>query len=218
MDINEIGLHLSNQWMKSGIVQGDLVLVHSSAKPLMIKIQEEFELKITPLEIFQSLQLAVGSSGTLIFPLFNFTAWPQNKKFDIRSTPSEMWGLSELSRNHPDSIRTGHPIYSFSIIGAKSDLFKNIDNVSGYCQDSVFALLKNFNGKIAIIGLPDQTSMTSYHYVEEANNVHYRYFKNFIGTYIDAQGNELEKTYKLFVRNLDIGVHKYKPFLRTSIR
>ena len=34
--------------------------------------------------------------------------------------------------------------------------------------------------KIAIIDLPDQKSMTFYHYVEEMMSVDWRFFKNFL--------------------------------------
>ena len=62
------------------------------------------------------------------------------------------------------------------------------------------------NGKVAVIGLTDRNSMTSYHYVEERNLVEYRYFKDFTGTYIDANHVKKIKTYKLFVRDLQKGV------------
>lgn len=117
-----------------------------------------------------------------------------------------MGALTEIGRTQKNAIRTGHPIYSFSVIGKLSHEFKGIDNKSGYGPDSPFGKLKELNGKIAVIGLSDQNSMTSYHFVEEQNLVEYRYFKDFTGTYIDKKNNKKIKTYSLFVRNLEKGV------------
>ena len=45
--------------------------------------------------------------------------------------------------------------------------------------------------------------MTFHHHVEEMMSVPYRYMKNFTGDYIDLDGNKLEKTYSIYVRNLN---------------
>ena len=99
-----------------------------------------------------------------------------------------MGALTEAGRQHPLAVRTGHPIYSFGVIGFHAEKFKAINNFSGYGDDSPFALLKKLNGKIAVLGLPDQHSMTFYHHVEEMNNVDYRYHKKFTTDYTDSIG------------------------------
>jgi aminoglycoside 3-N-acetyltransferase len=73
-------------------------------------------------------------------------------------------------------------------------------------MDSPFAIIREMNGKIAILNLPDQNSMTFYHHVEEMHEVDYRYHKNFTGNYTDESGNTESKTYGLFVRNIEKGV------------
>ena len=50
--------------------------------------------------------------------------------------------------------------------------------------------------------------MTFYHYIEEINNVKYRYFKKFSGNYIDKNQQKI-KTYSLFVRKIDQGVKTF---------
>jgi aminoglycoside 3-N-acetyltransferase len=54
--------------------------------------------------------------------------------------------------------------------------------------------------------LPDQNSMTFYHYIEESLNVSYRYHKTFTGPYVDEEGIEEARSFGLFVRKLDEGV------------
>lgn len=196
---------LSENWKKCGLNEGDVVLVHSSLKNLIIEVNQEFQTSITPFTVYTSLLEALGKKGTLILPLFNFD-FPKSKFFDIRNTPSQMGALTETGRLDKNSVRTGHPIYSFSVTGHHADLFKDIDNYSGYGEDSPFAKIKELDGKIASLGLPDQLCMTSYHFVEEQNGVDYRYYKEFKGQYIDQRGIQKEKTYALYVRDIEKGV------------
>lgn len=196
---------LVHNWNRSGLKEGDLVLVHSSLKRLLFKLKDEFGELISPKLIYDSLLKTLGENGTLILPLYNFD-FPNTKYFNFNETPSQMGALTEIGRNQENVVRTGHPIYSFSVIGKLSNEFEGINNKSGYGEDSPFAKIKELNGKIAIIGLTDQNSMTSYHFVEEQNFVDYRYFKDFTGKYVDKNSNESIKTYSLFVRDIENGV------------
>ena len=205
METKEIISFLTKKWEESGVKKGDVLLVHSSLRRLLKKVFTELETKVTPQMVYDSLIESVGEEGTLILPLFNFD-FPKTNFFDINETPSHMGALTEVARNHKNSVRTGHPIYSFSVRGKHADKFKGIDNKSGYGSDSPFAIIQQLKGRIASIGLSDQNSMTSYHYVEECNLVDYRYFKDFKGEYIDTDGYKSKKTYQLFVRNIEEGV------------
>ena len=195
---------LKDRWLRSGIELGDTILVHSNIKRTLI---ESFfaGLSIGPAEILNSFLDAIGPKGTLLLPLFNFD-FTSGVDFDIRNTPSQMGALTETGRLHKNAIRTGHPIYSFAVIGYKSSEFKEVDNQSGYSDDSPFGILKKLNGKIASLDLEDQNCMTFYHHIEEIKNVDYRYFKTFTGNYLGWDGALKEKSYQLFVRDLDRNV------------
>ncbi len=114
--------------------------------------------------------------------------------------------LTECARSYPGCVRTGHPIYSFAVIGRDAQLFSQVDNISGYGSDSPFGILHRMNGKIAVLDLPDRNSMTFYHYIEEAHAVPYRYHKFFSGLYTGLSGVTEEKKYSIYVRDLDRGV------------
>ncbi len=116
-----------------------------------------------------------------------------------------MGALTEVDRLHPQAIRTGHPIYSFAAIGFAAEQFKAIDNFSGYGSDSPFAVLRNMGGRIGVLDLPDQNSMTFYHHVEEMVGVDYRYHKHFTGDYTDYSGRTMVKSCGLFVRDIKKG-------------
>jgi aminoglycoside 3-N-acetyltransferase len=205
MSQEELICFLADKWKQSGVNKGDILLVHSSLKRVLKKVFTEHNIKATPEMVYNSLIESVGDEGTLILPLFNFD-FPKTKFFNINESPSHMGALTEVARNDPKSVRTGHPIYSFAVRGKHADKFKDVDNYSGYDSNSPFALIHHLNGKIASIGLSDQNSMTSYHYVEECNLVPYRYFKEFEGEYIDDKGIRSKKTYALFVRRIEEGI------------
>ncbi len=199
--------YLANEWCKSGLYSGDTILIHSSLSSTFSKLKKE-GFKASVGDIYDSFLKAVGSKGTLIFPLFNFD-FAENKFFDINSTPSQMGALTEYARLQKDSVRTGHPFYSFAIVGSKSNLFKSIDNNSGYGKDSPFAMLTKIDAKIGKLGLPDEKCMTFFHHVEESIGVEYRYYKDFTGTYIDSKNISSQKTYKLYVRDLENNVESW---------
>jgi aminoglycoside 3-N-acetyltransferase len=189
---------LAQNWRRCGLQPGDIVLIHSSLKRTLQTYNT------TPQAVMESFLEAVGPDGTVLFPLFNFD-FTRGVPFDIRSTPSQMGALTEAARLHPKAMRSGHPIYSFAIIGPQAQHFV-VDNFSGYGPDSPFAILRQWNAKIGVLDLDEVDSMTFFHHVEEMNAVPYRYHKKFTGQYKDAQGRSNERTYGLFVRDISAGV------------
>jgi len=195
---------LAHGWRASGIDEGDLVLLHSSAARTLRRLKGQ-GVNATPDLIVDSFLAAVGPSGTLMLPLFNFD-FNDGSPFDMRSTPSQMGAVTEAARLRAGTVRTGHPVYSFAIIGRQARHFEDIVNYSGYGFDSPFGRLHQLGGKIAVLDLPDQHSMTSYHYVEEMEQVPYRYYKQFRGRYTDASGTSSEREFALYVRDIERGV------------
>ncbi len=189
---------MAQNWRKCGINPGDIVLVHSSLKRTL----QTFD--TTPQAVMESFLEAAGPEGTVLFPLFNFD-FTKGTPFDIRSTPSQMGALTEAARQVPGAVRSGHPIYSFAVIGPQAKKF-DVDNFSGYGPDSPFAILRQLNGKIAVLDLEDLNSMTFYHHIEEMHEVPYRFHKKFTAPYTNVNGATNERTYGLFVRNLEMGV------------
>ncbi len=201
--LNAIAL-LQQRWQNSGLAAGDLVLLHSNIMRTLVEFQRQ-QLPISAQDILQSLLLTLGPQGTLVMPLFNFD-FANGVAFDIRHTQSHMGALTEAARMHPAAVRTGHPIYSFAVIGAKAADFAQVNNYSAYAADSPFGMVTALGGKIAALDLDDQQCMTYYHHVEEMLQVDYRYFKAFSGAYTDAQGQCTQKTYQIYVRDLAKGV------------
>lgn len=195
---------LVNRWREAGLAPGGLLLLHSNLQRTLrsgLRTGKRWR----PADILASFLEVLGPSGTLLLPLFNFD-FTRGVPFDIRMTPSQMGALTEAGRLDPRSVRTGHPIYSFAVIGADAAEFADVNNYSGYGSDSPFAILRQRGGRIAVLDLPDQNSMTFYHHVEEMLTVDYRYHKSFTAAYTDGKGRTEERCYGLFVRDLERGV------------
>jgi aminoglycoside 3-N-acetyltransferase len=189
---------LADSFRELGVEGGDTVLVHSSYKSLGPVIGG-------PRAVIDALQEALGPDGTLIMPTFNF-GFCEGEPFDARTTRSHMGVLTELVRTDPNSKRVEHPIYSFAVLGARADEAASISDPSSYGANSLFGHLRKWDGKIMIIGLSYNDSMTFFHHVEELQGVDYRYLKSFSGMVTDVTGESLERTVTMYVRDLDRGV------------
>jgi len=203
-DASDATRRLAEAWRQAGLREGDLVLIHSSISRTLRNLRQT-GVQAGPEAVLNSFRHAVGPDGTVVVPLFNFD-FTSGQPFDIRHTPSQMGALTEAARTSPEAVRTGHPIYSFAALGRQADEFAGVANRSGYGADSPFGIIHRLGGKIAVLDLPDVNAMTFYHYVEELEAVPYRYHKDFSGTYVDADGTSSERTFSLFVRDLEQGV------------
>lgn len=197
-------LFLADEWHGAGVHEGDVLLIHSSLRRTFSRLKE-MGCEVSPEIVLDSFLEAIGPRGTLLLPLFNFD-FTKGVQFDVRSTPSQMGALTEAARRRPGMVRTGHPIYSLAVLGDRRESFEGVENFSGYGADSPFGILHRLGGKIAVLDLPDQNSITFYHYVEENRDVSYRYHKTFTGEYVGWSGKVEIKTFGLFVRDLEQGV------------
>lgn len=196
---------LLDRWSDCGLESGDTLLLHSNVRRTLRDARKAGIPDLTIDDVLDGILNILGSEGTLLLPLFNFS-FTSGSPFDIEKTPSKMGVLTEVARCREEAVRTGHPVYSFCALGRKAKLFSGVDNYSGYGANSPFAMLRELNGKIGVLDLPDQNSMTFYHHVEEMEQVSYRFHKNFKGLYKGHDKKVCYKEYSIFVRNLDKGV------------
>ena len=196
--------YLNNKWNSSGIQKNDSILLHSSFKRTFKEISKEgyvFE----PSDILESLIDYIYPNGTIVFPTFNFE-FNDGIRYDYHKTLSHMGIVTELARQHPESIRTLNPVYSFAVIGKDSFKFKNIDNESWYSKKSPFNIIHNDNYKIFILDLNERNSQTFAHYCEEYFQVPWKYYKSFSGEYTNHNKETKTRIYKGYVRDLEKGV------------
>jgi len=183
-----------------GLAKGDTLLVHSSYKSLG-------EVDGGPQTVIRALEAALDTDGegTLIMPTFNFD-FNKGVPWDVRTTPSKMGVLTELVRKDPRAKRVFHPFYSFAILGKHAGMLGGLRYKSSYERNSVFGKLRDLDGKIMVIGLSYNDSMTFFHHIEQMEGVDYRFLKQFTGEVTDENGNTYTDTFEMLVRDIDKGV------------
>jgi aminoglycoside 3-N-acetyltransferase len=181
-----------------GVDDGDTLLVHSSYKSLG-------EVDGGPQTVIRALEGVLGADGTLIMPTFNFD-FNKGIPWDVRKTRSKMGALTEVVRMDPRAKRVFHPFYSFAILGKHAEMLGSLRYKSSYERNSVFGKLRDLDGKIMVIGLPYNDSMTFFHHIEQMEGVDYRFLKQFTGEVTDENGNTYTDTFEMLVRDIDKGV------------
>ena len=181
-----------------GVEEGDTLLVHSSFKSLG-------EVDGGPQTVVRALEAALGTEGTLIMPTFNFD-FNKGAPWDVRKTRSKMGALTEVVRMDPRAKRVFHPFYSFAILGKHAEMLGGLRYKSAYERNSVFGKLRDLDGKIMVIGLSYNNSMTFFHHIEQMEGVEYRFLKQFTGEVTDENGNTYIDTFEMLVRDIDKGV------------
>jgi|TARA_B100001057_G_C22817852_1_gene938210 aminoglycoside 3-N-acetyltransferase len=195
---------LNNYFSTANIIKGDKLLLHSNIIKLIINMKKEkFNFEIS--DIIDFLTSYLGEKGTLIIPTFNFD-FCKGKTYSSISTKSQMGVLSETARKMAKMNKTWHPVYSFVLFGNIPTEELKRKNYSAFGKESIFYWLDKNDGKIAVIDLPDQKSMTYYHHVEEMENANWRFMKTFSGKYVNFKKEINDVDVKIFVRNLELGI------------
>lgn len=146
----------------------------------------------------QVVQILLQNVSTVIIPTFTYTT---SGIFDVKSTPTRLGALNAHFLEESSIVRSEHPLFSFASIGAHSKLIKNVGK-SAFGIDSVFERLLSNNVAFLYMGRPVRLGNTMVHYVEQLNNVSYRYEKSF-GTRVYENESFIGSNYSAFVRKRD---------------
>ena len=178
-----------------GVKTGDGLLIHSA-------LQFFGRPKGGICVYLDALQEVIGPEGTIVVPTFNFD-FARGEDYDPETTPSVGMGtFSEFVRQHPDSLRTTHPMQSFSVIGKHAEELASCETPSAFDDGSAIDRMLDLGFKLLLLGADIQASAI-FHYSEQRAEVPYRYWKDFTGR-IKQQGFWKEATYRMFVRDLEI--------------
>ncbi len=181
---------LAEDFRAAGIERGDHILVHSSLSSL------------GPVEggadaVIDALLLAVGESGTVIFP--TLTGCPDDSRerppvFDARHTRCWTGTVPETARSRHDAVRSLHPTHSVAAIGKLARWVtaghECVRTPCGY--GSPYDKLADVAGRIVLLGVP-QAANTSFHLAEEISGAPYVLLSDQVDlTIVDSTGREVE--------------------------
>jgi aminoglycoside 3-N-acetyltransferase len=184
-----------------GLAAGDVVLVHCAM--YAFGLLQGSQVNQVDSILYHTLRAHIGPAGTIMVPTFNF-GFCKGAPFNIRHTPSKGMGIfSEYVRLLPNSVRSKHPMQSVSVNGPQADYLCEKDTGSSFDLDGPFDRFIALQGKVLLLGAPMQ-SVSLVHYVEERQQVPYRYWKGFSGDYTDEAGKQSLRTYQMYARDLQL--------------
>ncbi len=200
--MSECGVYAD--WLEAlgWIKKGDCVYVISDRLELAKAFRARGE-RLVLGELIEALQRMTGEEGTLLFPAFNWD-FCKGAGFDLRRTPVRTGALSKAALGREEFARTAHPIYSFAVWGShKEELLLN-DSKDSFGPGTIFEKMFCWDAKALAIGLAALKGNTYIHHVEQTVGVPYRYNKEFTGEYTDGAGVCGMRTYRMYVRDLDM--------------
>ena len=174
---------LIHKFSKLGIKQGDTLLVHASLSSLGYVVGGEEAL-------FLALREVIGKEGTIVVPsqtveisdpvTWQYLPVPQEWHDVIRSSmpaysknlsySKAMGAFSQFIGILPNSIRSNHPIYSFTAIGEKAVEIIGEDTFDfPFGEESPLARMYSIGAKVLMIGTDFETN-TSLHLAENRLN------------------------------------------------
>ena len=184
------------------IESGDTLLIASNVEQLAWNCMQSgvvFDFNC----LINLLQEKVGQNGNILFPTYNWD-FCKGIAWDYYKTKSKTGSLSQLALKRNDFVRTKHPIYSFAVWGKDADILYQMNDSNSFAGDTPFHYLcHKEKSKMLTIDVNLTNCFTFVHYVEEVDNVPYRFLKNFTAPYIDENHNESTRTYSMYVRYLD---------------
>jgi len=151
---------LVNALREVGIEPGDSYIVHSSYKSLG-------EVEGGPEAVIDALIEAVGPTGNLALPTFNYTRNIAEPYFDPKVTPCRTGIIPELGRKRPDAVRSLQPTHSMTVIGPDAvELTRDHMSFRTVGPGSPIDRLMKMGGKVFLLGVTN-TSNTMVHLGEE---------------------------------------------------
>lgn len=195
-----------------GIVEGDLILLHSDLMTLGFPFHTQTREDILKF-YWDTFQKVLGSSGTLAVPAYFYEYARYGESFDTESSPvsKSLGAFSAYVCLLPGRVRSCNPLQSIAAIGPKAAEICGGDSLSGYGVNSPWHRFRQLGGKLVFLGV-DFEVMTYVHYIEQLVGVPHLYFKIFTQP-VYRQGTPLSGHPVSAVRYLDYEiVYHLKPF------
>ena len=118
-------------------------------------------------------------NSTIVVPTATLNILESRETFDrLKSKSSRMGFFSEFIRTKKNSVRSDHPLWSFSAIGYYSKQITEKVPKTCYGRYSIFDRLLNYNTYYICLG-DVKSTLAPIHYAEQMVGVPYRFFKEF---------------------------------------
>ncbi len=127
--------------------------------------------------LFDNIMEVLGPKGTLLLGTFSYSCSNSAIPFVLEETPSEIGPFTNWLRRQPEAMRSLHPIFSVSGIGARSKEILTSTGAAAFGPCSPFGRLAVHNARFVNLGIPFRQSLTYVHHLEQCYGCNHRYHK-----------------------------------------
>lgn len=187
-----------------GLQAGDLVYLSTRllgvGRMVGVQTRQEF------LEAyFDAVMSVLGAQGTLVVPTFTQQVGRFGVPYVHEETVSLTGIFGEYVRMRPDSIRSLHPVFSVTAVGALKDAICADVSPVAFGYDSSFDRMVKYRGKAVCIGFEYYSGhiVSLMHYVETAFGVPY-YYNKVVTVPVFCGGKLVERVFVINVKYLNL--------------
>ena len=138
---------LFTAFQTGGLARGDSVIAHGSLRSLG-HVERGAD------TVLDALLEAIGPSGNLMLPTYNYSCPLPEPYFDAVRTPARTGIIPELGRKRSGAIRSLHPTHSVAVIGPDADsLTRNHLAGRAFGVGSPIDRLAQRGGKVLLVGV-----------------------------------------------------------------
>ncbi|MBU2884058.1 AAC(3) family N-acetyltransferase [Psychrosphaera sp. B3R10] len=170
-------------------------------------------LDVSKVELFerhlQALWQILGEQGTIVVPTHSASICNTDQIFDLALTKSEMGPFSEYVRLLEGSVRSFHPFFSRTAIGAKAEYICGHNSRHSYGGHTPFSRMLELDALFISVGIEPRQIVSLVHQCELEMGVPYRYNKEFMHQVIRDGRVTVEPFYHL-VTYLDCDIVRDK--------
>jgi len=151
---------LTSAFREIGLQQGDSLIIHSSLGSLG-------HMERGADGVIDALLEAIGPSGNLMLPTFNYNRPLPEPYYDPKNTPCRAGIIPETGRKRQGAIRSLHPTHSVAVIGPDAKRLTD-EHLRGraFGKNSPIDRLVKAGGKVLLLGVA-HTSNSTVHIGEE---------------------------------------------------
>jgi len=143
-----------------GLEKGDSLIIHSSLSSLG-HVEKGAD------GVIAALLEAIGPSGNLMLPAFNYPRPLPEPYYDPKNTPGRAGIIPETGRKRPDAVRSLHPTHSVAVIGPDAKQLTDGHLLTrAFGKSSPIDRLAKAGGKVLLLGVA-HTSSSTIHIGEE---------------------------------------------------
>lgn len=149
--------------------------------------------------VFEHIMEALGPRGTLLVGTFSYSCGNPEIPFVLEQTPSEIGPFTNWVRQHPQAIRSLHPIFSVAGIGPKAGEILSNTGGAAFGPCSPFGRLTQHGVRFVNLGIPFRQSLTYVHHLEQTYGCNHRYHKIFSGVVVQ-NGQTVDREFLGYMR------------------